>query len=358
MSSTWGEHLKLSVFGESHGAAIGVVMDGLPAGLRLDTDEIDRDLKRRAPGGKAGSTKRRERDEARILSGFYHGYTTGTPLAAVIENTDMHSSDYSELITKPRPGHSDYAAWVKYKGFADIRGGGHFSGRLTAPIVFAGAVARALLKGRGITVGSHILSIGNAWDRRFETAIDAAEFEALRASDFPVIDKNVEPAMKNEIAGVVMAGDSVGGIVECAAAGLPAGIGGPLFGALECRIASILFSVPAVKGVEFGAGFEIASMHGSEANDAMYMEDGQVLCHTNHNGGITGGMTNGMPVVVRSAIKPTPSIAIKQDTVDLGSMSDTQLTINGRHDACIVPRALPVIEAAVMLALADAIMGE
>jgi chorismate synthase len=321
--------MKYTIFGESHGPAVGVVLEGVPAGLELDMEFIRSMLSRRAPGRDPTATARREADEPRILSGVMDGRTTGAPLCAVIENTDTHSADYEELRFKPRPSHSDYAAWVKYGGNNDPRGGGHFSGRLTAPLVFAGAVAEQILRNKGVSVQACISVLGGVNDPT--------------------------PEQVNEI---IMAAksalDSVGGAVRCTVNGLPAGIGGPDFGEnIEGELARAIFAVPAVKGIQFGAGFRFASMRGSQANDPFHMSEGRVATATNNSGGVNGGISNGMPIVFEAAIRPTPSIGMEQNTVDLRTMTDTKLTVKGRHDPCIVSRAVPVIEAAAALTLVD-----
>ena len=323
--------MTYTVFGESHGPAIGVVVSGLPSGVLLDIDAIGAEMARRAPGKDRTSTARKEPDVPEILSGVFEGKTTGTPLAAIIRNTDTRSGDYSKLKDLPRPGHGDYAGFVRYAGYNDYRGGGHFSGRLTAPLVFAGAVAKQILAERGITVSSRISMLGCAkdpTDRQVDDIILAARDD----------------------------GDSVGGCIACAVSGMPAGFGAPDLGEnAEGIFAKHLFAVPAVKGVAFGAGFGFASMRGSEANDPFYMDGGAVKTRTNHAGGINGGITNGMPVTFEIVIRPTPSIAQEQQTVSLSRGTDETLVITGRHDPCIVKRAMPVIEAAAALATMELI---
>lgn len=350
--NVWGENLKLSIFGESHGRGIGIVVDGIPAGTELDLDEIRREMLRRAPGRDSLSTARHEPDTPEILSGYYNGKTTGTPLAAVIFNTDTRSRDYTpELI---RPGHADLTGFAKYGKSHDFRGGGHFSGRITAPLVFAGAIAKQVLKRQNITVGAHITRIGNISDSGFNPIdIDLELLDRLAHKDFPVIDDNAAEKMKALITEKKSELDSVGGIIECAVCGVPCGIGNPFFGSVESRISSMMFSVPAVKGIEFGAGFKFADMCGSEANDAFYCDGDTVKTKTNNNAGINGGITNGMPVIFRTVIKPTPSIAKTQQTVNLKTMENTELSIHGRHDPCIVHRAVSVIEAAAALVILD-----
>ncbi|MBQ9228472.1 MAG: chorismate synthase [Eubacterium sp.] len=354
MSSVTGNKLRLSVFGESHGAAIGCVLDGLPAGLTLDMDKIDAEMARRAPGRDKTTTPRREKDAPQLLSGVLNGVTTGAPLAMMIENTNVHSADYGNVMTVPRPSHSDYPAFVKYHGWNDVRGGGHFSGRLTAPLVFAGAVAKQLLAEKGVTVGAHILRIGSVTDDAFDkNDITRAQLECLTDGRFPVMNPDSEDAMRAEIERYRLEGDSVGGAVECAAVGLPAGIGGNMMDTLEGRLSQLLFAIPAVKGVSFGTGFDFASSCGSAVNDAYTVKDGRVALLSNHNGGILGGITTGAPLVLSVAVKPTPSIAKPQQSVNLQTMTEETLLIKGRHDPCIVPRAVPVVEAAVAFTLAD-----
>lgn len=357
MSSAIGEKIKLSVFGESHGEAIGCVIDGLPAGVKLNFDEIYTDMARRAPGKDKTSTPRLEKDIPKVLSGVLNGVTTGAPLACVIENTNTKSGDYSNLLTVPRPSHSDYPAFVKYNGFNDIRGGGHFSGRLTAPLVFAGAVAKQVLKENGIFVGAHIKQIGTVIDGAVDYNDITKELVlSLASKSFSLVDQSVEESMRSEVERARMSLDSVGGIVECFAVGLPVGIGGNMFDTVEGKLASILFGVPAVKGVQFGLGFDFADKNASNVNDEYEVKNGKVKTLSNYNGGVLGGMTNGAPLVVSVAIKPTPSIAKKQKSVNLQTMLNTELEIHGRHDPCIVPRAVPVIESAVALGLLDLMM--
>ncbi len=352
MSSTYGEKIKISVFGESHGGGIGVVIDGLPAGEAIDFDAVLAQMARRAPGRDKTATPRKESDLPRVLSGMLGDVLTGAPLCAVIENTNTRSQDYGDLLAKPRPGHSDYTAYIKYHGANDIRGGGHFSGRITAPLVFAGAVCRQLLERRGIQIAAHIQSVGSIHDKPFDpVAVPSALIKRLSASSFALIDESAEEPVRAEIEAARLAQDSVGGMIECAVTGLPAGVGEPMFDGLEGAIAKAVFGVPAVKGIEFGAGFALAAMRGSRANDAFCYQNGHVVTETNHCGGILGGIANGMPLIFRCAVKPTPSIAQPQKTVDLQTGENTVLTIHGRHDPCIVPRAVPVIEAVTALAI-------
>lgn len=359
MSGVWGKNIKLSIFGESHGEALGITIDGLPSGLQLDLEYIKSEMKRRAPGNSALSTPRKEGDAFEILSGFFNGRTTGTPLCAIIRNSNQHSKDYTQLKYNVRPSHADYTGYVKYKGCNDYRGGGHFSGRITAPLVFAGAVAKQILKEKGIVIGSHIKSIGIVQDDAFDGVnISADTLQELFSQDFPVVNKEKLPEMTALILKAKDALDSVGGVVETAVLNIPAGIGSPFFDSLESHLAHIIFSIPAVKGLEFGTGFDIAKLNGSEANDEFYAEDGIIKTRTNNNGGILGGITSGMPVVFSTAFKPTPSIARLQHTVNLETMENVNLEIKGRHDPCIVPRAVPVVEAAAALAVLDLIYDQ
>lgn len=357
MSSEFGKNIKLSVFGESHGEAIGCVIDALPGGVSLDMDAIYKDMARRAPGKDKTSTPRLEKDIPHILSGVLDGVTTGAPLAMIIENTNTKSGDYSNLLTVPRPSHSDYPAYVKYGGNNDIRGGGHFSGRLTAPIVFAGAVAKQILAQKGITVGAHIAQIGSAKDDMFDkNNISKELLEKLSSCAFSVINSDAEDKMRAVVEEARMAQDSVGGIIECAVTGVPVGVGANMFSTVEGHLSSILFGVPAVKGVQFGTGFDFAEMYGSQANDTYGIDNGEVVLNSNNNGGVLGGMTNGAPIVLSVVIKPTPSISQPQRSVNLQTMQEEELVIKGRHDPCIVPRAVPVIEAAVAFGLLDLMM--
>ncbi len=358
MSSTWGSNIKLSIFGGSHTEAIGVVLDNLPANEKIDLEAVRMQMARRAPGRDKTATTRAEADEPQILSGLLDGVTTGAPLAAIIQNTNTRSKDYSLFKSHPRPGHADYTAAVRYDDANDIRGGGHFSGRLTACLVFAGAICRQILERRGVVLGAHALQVGAAKDTAFDPVhISAQELNALNTRFFSVTDTAAEAAMREEIEKARLDADSIGGVIECAAVGVPAGIGSPMFGGIENVMASILYGIPAVKGVEFGAGFGAAALRGSENNDAFYFgEDGRVYTETNHAGGILGGITTGMPVVFRVAVKPTPSIGKIQNTVDLEEKRNDTLEIVGRHDPCIVPRAIPVVEAAAAIAFLDLMM--
>ena len=357
MSSVIGDKIKLSIFGESHGEAIGCVIDGLPPGIKIDMNAVYKDMQRRAPGKDKTATPRLEKDIPHILSGMLDNVTTGAPLAMVIENTNTKSGDYSNLMTVPRPGHSDYPAYVKYGGNNDIRGGGHFSGRLTAPLVFAGSVAKQILSQMGVTIGAHIKQIGSVCDAASElNKTDKSLLDTLSSSTFSLIDETKEQAMRDEIEKARLSLDSVGGIIECFAVGLPVGLGGNMFDTVEGKLASILFGVPAVKGVEFGIGFGFADKRASEVNDQYEIKNGRVATLSNNNGGVLGGMTDGAPLSVSVAIKPTPSIAKKQKSVNLLTMENAELEIHGRHDPCIVVRAVPVIECAVALGLLDLMM--
>ena len=356
MSSEFGHLLKISVFGQSHGKAIGVVVDGLPAGEAIDLDELQAFLDRRKPGRNRLSTARKEADAPTFLSGLENGKTCGAPLCAVIENGDQHSGDYAGLTDTPRPGHADYTAAVKWGGQADMRGGGHFSGRLTAPLCIAGGIAKQILARRGIHVGAHLAEVAGIADDPFPLHPTAELFEKLAAKDFPVLDDGAGERMQQAILAAREELDSVGGIVECAAIGLPAGLGDPMFDGVENRLAAALFGIPAVKGVEFGAGFAAARSRGSENNDAFSVQNGAVVTDTNHAGGILGGITNGMPILLHTAMKPTPSIARAQKTVRLSQMEEIPLEIRGRHDPCIAHRAVPVVEAVTAAVLLDLLL--
>lgn len=358
MTATLGEKIKLTIFGESHGLGIGCVIDGLPPGCAIDLDAVKKEMQRRAPGKSPLATARNEKDAFMIESGFFEGRTTGTPLCVLISNSDQHSGDYSKLKNVMRPGHADYSGKVKYNGFNDYRGGGHFSGRLTAPLVFMGAVAKQILAKRGIYVGAHIAAIAGVKDTPFNPLDESADtFFELAQKSFQVLDDAAGNEMQQLILAAKQSCDSVGGVIECMAINLPAGIGAPFFDSLESRLAHALFSVPAVKGIEFGKGFALTQMPGSEANDQMYYDNGMVKTYTNNNGGITGGITNGMPVLFKAAVKPTPSIAKVQKTVDLSTESNTELVITGRHDPCIVQRAVPVIECVAAWIILDMLLA-
>lgn len=355
MSSIYHGHLTVSIFGQSHAPAIGVTIDGIPAGRTIDWKELQTFLNRRAPGQNDWSTPRKEADAPEFLSGLTDHTTCGAPLTAIIRNTNTRSGDYADLKDVPRPGHGDYTAQVKYGGFQDSAGGGHFSGRLTAPLCIAGGICKQLLAREGIHVGAHIAAIGGVEDTPFDpVGLTAEELLAPGAKRFPVKDDGAGEGMRAVIAQAKAELDSVGGVVECAVTGLPAGLGDPMLDGMENRIARLAFAIPAVKGVEFGAGFGVAAMRGSQNNDPFTITDGKVRTKTNNAGGILGGITNGMPLVFRAALKPTPSIAQTQDSVSLSRMEEAKLEIKGRHDPCIVPRAVPCLEAAAAIAVYDA----
>jgi chorismate synthase len=330
MSNTIGSIYRFTIWGQSHAPAIGVTIEGLPAGFQPDLEALSAFLARRAPGKGEYSTPRKEADAPEFIAGLVDGVTCGAPVTAVIQNTNTRSGDYDTLRRIPRPGHADYAAYCKYGSSRDVAGGGQFSGRLTAPLCIAGGLALQLLEKEGISIHAHIVSIGGKTDPQ---------------------------DMKNALDEAKQAGDSLGGVIECVCQGLPAGLGEPMFGGMENRISQTVFGIPAVKGIEFGAGFAAAAMHGSENNDPFYYdENGTVRTRTNHHGGILGGITSGMPLVFRAAVKPTPSIGLEQDSIDLTSGQNTKLTVTGRHDPCIVPRAVPCMEAAAAVAIYDALL--
>lgn len=349
MSSSYGQNIRLTIFGQSHSPAVGMTLEGIPAGETLDPNKLSAFLRRRAPGQNEWSTTRKEADAPEFLSGLVDWTTCGTPLTAIIRNTDTRSKDYSALSRTPRPGHADYTAAVKFCGHQDYAGGGHFSGRLTAPLCIAGGICLQLLEKEGIRILSRIASIAGICD---EGALLASTAEKA----FPTVSDVCGERMRQAIAKAKAEEDSVGGVVECCVLGLPAGLGDPMFEGMENRIASLVFGIPAVKGLEFGAGFAAASLRGSENNDAFAVKDGIIVTETNRCGGILGGITNGMPLVFRAAFKPTPSIAREQRTVDLVTMEAVPLHIVGRHDPCIVPRAVPVVEAAAAIAVYDALL--
>ena len=358
MASSFGERLRVSVYGESHGTGIGALIEGLPAGFPIDTDALMQFMQRRQGGNNALSTSRKEPDIPEFISGVTDGKTNGFPLCITIKNTNTRSGDYSELRDKPRPSHADYPAYVKWGGMADMRGGGHFSGRLTAPVCAAGGIAKQMLASRNIYVGAHISRIAGIADAPFPMQPDAALFDEIAGKAFPVISDAAGEQMQAAILNAKSAGDSVGGVITCCVTGMPAGLGDPMFDGIENRLARVLFGIPAVKGVEFGDGFALADMRGSAANDPYCIaENGTVAAKTNRNGGILGGITTGMPIVFRTAIKPTPSIAMKQETVSLSTMQPAELEIRGRHDPCITQRAVPVIEAATALVMLDILLA-
>ena len=350
MKNTFGNALTVTLFGESHGEAIGAVIDGIAPGIKIDKNYIDEKLTLRRPSGKL-STARKEADNYSLISGVYNGYTTGTPVTVIIPNENTVSKDYAALRDTPRPGHADYTAECKYHGFQDYRGGGHFSGRITAALVAVGAILSSALFSKGIKIGTHILKLHRISDRNFDN-IDS-DIDMLSKKQFPVLSKTAEEEMKNEIEKARADGDSVGGILESVISGVPAGVGEPWFDSVESIISHILFSIGGIKGIEFGKGFELADMLGSEANDPLTVEGGRITTTTNNNGGINGGITNGMPITVRCAVKPTPSIYKEQNTVSLRENKDTKINIEGRHDPAIIHRARAVVDAALAIAVAD-----
>lgn len=358
MSSKFGESLQISIFGESHGKAIGVELDGIPSGETVNFEQLQAFLDRRKPGQGAMTTRRKEGDEPIFLSGIQEGITTGFPICAVIQNSDQHSGDYNNLRDNPRPSHADYTAYLKYGEARDMRGGGHFSGRLTAPLCIAGGICLQMLERRGIYVGAHLLQVHTINDDPFPLYPDRDLFREIQSRNPAVINPEAGKAMEDAIVRASQDLDSVGGIIECAITGVPGGVGSPMFEGIENRLAKVLFGIPAVKGVEFGSGFESAARLGSENNDPLVLRDGQIATATNHEGGINGGITNGMPIVFRVAIKPTASISRKQNTVNLSTREETELTIKGRHDPCIAVRAVPVVEAAAAAEITDILLGE
>ncbi len=355
MSGSFGKKINISIFGESHGEGIGVVINGIPSGLEIDMEKVNREMERRAPGRNDISTPRKEKDEPMILSGVFNGYTTGTPIAMVIKNGDTKSKDYSKTKDIARPGHADYTGFVKYNGFNDYRGGGHFSGRITAPLVFAGAIAKQVLEQKGITVGSHIKQIVGVKDKYFESVhLDKETLEKLSKEALPVLDESKREEMLNEIYKYKEHGDSVGGIVEVGVVGLRAGVGNPFFDSIESIISHLVFSVPAVKGIEFGLGFDFAENTGSVANDEFYMVNGEIKTpKSNNNGGINGGISNGMPIIYRAVVKPTPSIYATQHSVNFVENKNVEFSVEGRHDPCIVQRALVVLEAVTAIGILE-----
>ena len=351
MSSTYGEIIRLSIFGESHGAAIGMTLDGVPAGLRVDSDKLQEFLNRRAPGQNDWSTPRKEADRPEFLSGIRNGFTTGAPICAIIRNTNTRSGDYNNLKNCPRPGHADYTAQMKYHGFQDAAGGGHFSGRLTAPMCIAGGLCKQWLENEGVRIGAHIVQIGLMEGEYF--SLRKPDLDKIR-TDFPTLTPETAETMRETIAKARAQGESVGGTIECAAVGLPAGLGEPMFGGMESRIAQIVYGIPSVKTLEFGLGDSFCVIPGSESNDDFTIVNGEIKTITNNCGGILGGITNGMPLVFSVTIKPTPSISKPQQTVNLETGEVTTIQIKGRHDPCIVPRAVPVVEASAAIAIFDA----
>lgn len=353
-----GNKIKVTVFGQSHSAAIGAVIEGLPAGFCPDMERVYAFMQRRAPGKDRFSTPRKEADLPEIVSGLVDGVTCGAPICAIIKNGDQKSRDYDNLKLVPRPGHADFAAYMKYDGNNDIRGGGQFSGRMTAPLCFAGALCMQLLEEKGIYIGAHIESVHGVKDERFDSVnLKKETLDEVSKKDFCVISDEAGEKMKAEIDLARKNLDSVGATLECAIIGMPVGVGGPLFGGIEGRIASAVFGIPAVKGIEFGAGFSACEMYGSENNDSFYADGDIIKTRTNNHGGILGGISSGMPIIFRVAVKPTPSIAKEQESVNLKTKEEEKLVVSGRHDPCIVQRAVPVIEAAAAITILD-MLGE
>ncbi len=350
MKNTFGNNVSVTLFGESHGVAVGAIVDGLPAGVSVDESFISHQLDLRRPVGKI-STPRQEADKFNIVSGVFNGKTTGTPICVLIPNENTKSSDYAKNYGKARPGHADYTAFVKYNGCEDYRGGGHFSGRITAGLVAAGAIAVDLLKNKGIYIGTHIKNCAGVNDTEFTDY--KKDIEILSNSEFPTLSEEAKNNMISAIEKVAGEGDSVGGVLETVVVGVPAGVGEPWFDSLESVISHALFSIPAIKGVEFGAGFDCANMRGSQMNDQFELDNGTITTKTNNNGGINGGITNGMPIVFKCAVKPTPSISIEQNTVDFISGENVKLSVSGRHDPCIVHRARVVVDSIAAVALCD-----
>lgn len=360
MNSIYQGNVSLSLFGESHGRAIGIVIDGFPPGFKIDFAEVTREMQRRKPGSSSLTTPRKESDAVEVVSGYFNDQTTGAPLCALIFTEDTRSKDYDALKDVVRPGHSDYSGFIHYKGANDYRGGGHFSGRLTAPLVFAGAICKQYLESQGVSIGSHILSIGSVEDRSFEAEdISIDKIKPLRKMAIPTLIEEVGVEMEAEILKAKKASDSIGGIIECLALGVKPGLGNPFFNSLESKLSSLFFSMPGVKGVSFGSGFKLAKMLGSESNDPFYYQENQVVAtKTNHNGGILGGLSTGMPIVTQIVLKATPSISQNQETINLKTREETNLKIEGRHDPCIVLRAVPVAESLMAIGILDAYLED
>jgi len=359
MASIWKNKLALSIFGQSHAPAIGMTLDGLSAGIEIDMDILQQFLNRRAPGRNAWSTTRREEDAPQFLTGLVNNTTCGAPITAVIHNQNTRSADYENLKKIPRPGHADFPAHVKYGGFQDVAGGGHFSGRLTAPLCIAGGIALQVLAEKGIYIGAHIASIGNVTDERFDPVnVGKKQLQKVAEKEFPVIDDDAGEAMKNVVEVARKNSDSIGGTIECAIIGLPVGLGAPMFDGMENRLSSLMFAIPGIKGIEFGAGFDVAAMTGSENNDEYYYDGDVVKTTTNHHGGILGGLTTGMPLIFKVAVKPTSSISKQQNSVDIVKGESAVLEVRGRHDPCIVPRAVPCAIAVAAICILDVLLEE
>lgn len=355
MSFVTGDKIRISLFGQSHSEAMGTVIDGLPAGFKIDEEKLSEFMARRAPGNDEFSTSRKEGDRVRIVSGITNGITNGAPLCGIIENTNTRSKDYENLKDIPRPGHADFAAWSKFEDNRDVSGGGQFSGRLTATMCIAGGILKQLLEGKGIFIGAHIARVGNVKDDLFDSC-NVNKNDFVDRKPFPTLNDDKGEEMKEEILRAKKDGDSVGGIVECAIVGVPSGVGDTLFGSWESRISSAVFAIPAVKGIEFGRGFEVATLLGSQNNDPFCIRDGSIVTTTNNHGGILGGISSGMPILFRAAFKPTPSIGKEQKSVSLSKKENTTLIINGRHDPCIVKRAVVCVEAAAAIVAANIVL--
>ncbi len=357
MSCSFGENIKLTVFGQSHSQSIGCVLDGVPAGEKIDVEKLQKFMSRRAPGQNAVSTPRKEKDEVHFISGMLDSRTVGAPICAVINNTNTKSQDYDKLKLFPRPGHADYTAFVKHGGMNDARGGGNFSGRMTASLCAAGGILLQILEKRGINIGAHIYSVCDVYDEKINPVTGSMiMLKQAENKSFPVISETSGEEMRRKILEAKEQGDSLGGTIECVITGIPAGIGDPIFDGIENKIAAAAFAIPAVKGIEFGAGFASSFLKGSENNDSFIKENGTVKTTTNNHGGILGGITSGMPVIFRLAVKPTPSVMKEQYTLNLESGEQEKLVIGGRHDPCIVQRAVPVVQAAAALAVADFVL--
>ena len=355
MSFVTGDKIRISLFGQSHSEAMGAVIDGLPAGFKIDEEKLSEFMARRAPGNDEFSTSRKEGDKVRIVSGITNGVTNGAPLCGIIENTNTRSKDYENLKDIPRPGHADFAAWSKFGDNRDVSGGGQFSGRLTATMCIAGGILKQLLEEKGIFIGAHIARVGNVKDDLFDSC-NVNKNDFVDRKPFPTLNDDKGEEMKEEILRAKKDGDSVGGIVECAIVGVPSGVGDTLYGSWESRISSAVFAIPAVKGIEFGRGFEVATLLGSQNNDPFCIRDGSIVTTTNNHGGILGGISSGMPILFRAAFKPTPSIGKEQKSVSLSKKENTTLVINGRHDPCIVKRAVVCVEAAAAIVAANIVL--
>lgn len=357
LSSSFGKNLKVSIFGESHGTAIGAVIDGVPAGEFINFDVLQAFLRRRMPGQNFYSSPRYEEDIPEFLSGMSDNTTCGSPICFVIRNKNQKRDDYKKILDTPRPGHADYTSSVKYNKFNDVSGGGHFSGRLTAPICVVGGICKQILARKNIYIGAHIYSIKDVCDSEFEhSVLNKVTLESVSNKPFPTIGDNIASDMKNEILTAIKHNDSVGGVVECSAIGLPVGLGEPLFSGLENKISQAVFAIPGVKGIEFGSGFRGSKLYGSENNDEYFLDNDVVKTFTNNCGGILGGLSNGMPLVFKVAVKPTPSIQKEQNSVNLKNMRNEKIIITGRHDPCIVPRAVPCVEAITAMVILDFIL--